>query len=116
MKEAVGQVEVDSVNDRNQRQQDDEPHRVRLPVVERQQAVGEGPQRDRLIGRPGGHAAGQSPEHVVTDLMAKQEGAALGRQGAGVVFELRPLTLKNVQIQVQGAVNEERQRQGFARR
>ena len=81
------------------------PARVR----ERQQTVGEGPERDHLVGRPDRHTAGHCPEHVVPDLVAEEEGGVASRKRAGVELELRALALEHVKVQVQASIEEKYQ-------
>ena len=76
VKEAMGKVEPDLVNERHEEEQRDEAERVFRRVDHRRVPVGIGPQQQHLVAGPDRNPAGECPEHVVLGLVV--EGETLG--------------------------------------
>ena len=73
MQQSVHDVEMRVADDRDGAEQQHEIDRMRLPVQQRDVAVGKGPQGHDLVGGPDGHGAARGPEHVLVHLIAEQE-------------------------------------------
>ena len=111
VQQPVHQVEVDLAQQGDGEHQQREPDRMRVPGEPGHEAVGEDPERQDLVGGPDRHAAGQRPDHVVGGLAAEQEGPVVGRRPLGVVLELLPLCLADVEAQVERAEEQHGQRE-----
>ena len=74
------------------------------------EVVGVQPHHHRLVQRGDGARADQRPEHVVTGLVAEQEGAAADRQPPLVVLVLGALAAPDEQPPVQTADNRHHER------
>ena len=71
--------------------------------------VGIGPQGHHLVGGPDRAAAGQAPEDVVANLVAKQERLAVGGEPPGVVLVPVALRPANVEQEMQAPGDRDEQ-------
>jgi hypothetical protein len=103
MDQPVNKVEVQVAEHRHQEHHGHKVDRMLLEAHEWYVAVGEGPERDRLVGGPDRHATAERPYQVVDRLVAEQESGAVGRQPLAIELELRPLLFLDIEAQVKRA-------------
>ena len=107
--EPVHPVEMKFPPERDDEQPRHEPHGMPRPVEVRDVVVRIQPERQHLVARPHEQRDAGGPEDVVVNLVAKEELPAVLRGPAGVVFALRALAPKRVEIEMIGAVIEPHQ-------